>query len=54
MDDGKELCAEWQSLLENFRGVFTLGGWVRFAQWATETVPCSEERTIPQILTGLR
>ena len=26
MDDAKGLCSEWQSLLENFRGVFTLGG----------------------------
>jgi hypothetical protein len=53
MDDVKGLRAEWQSLLENFRGVFTLGGWVRFAQWATGTVLCSEEHTITQILTGL-
>ena len=53
MDDAKGLCSEWQSLLENFRGVFTLGGWARFAQWATGTVLCSEEHTITQILTGL-
>jgi hypothetical protein len=53
MDDVKGLCAEWQSLLENFRELFTLGGWVRFAQWATGTVLCSEEHTIMQILTGL-
>ncbi len=53
MDDAKGLCSEWQSLLENFRGVFTLGGWARFAQWITGTVLCSEEHTITQILTGL-
>ena len=49
----KRLCSEWQSLLENFHGVFTLGGWARFAQWVTGTVLCSEEHTITQILTGL-
>lgn len=53
MDDAKGLCSAWQSLLEDFRGVFTLGGWVRFTQWATGTVLCSEEHTITQILTGL-
>jgi hypothetical protein len=53
MDDVKELCSEWQSLLEHFRDVFTLGGWARYAQWATGTVLCSEEHTITQILTGL-
>ena len=53
MDDAKKLCAEWQALLENFREGFTLGGWARFAQWATGTVLCSEEHTITQILTGL-
>ena len=36
-----------------FRGVFTLGGWARFAQWVTGTVLCPEEHTITQILTGL-
>lgn len=53
MDDGKALCSEWQSLVEGFRGVFTVGGWARFAQWLTGTVLCSEEHTITQILTGL-
>ena len=53
MDDAKGLCSEWQSLLEGFREVFTLGGWARFAQWATGTVLCSEEHTITPILTGL-
>jgi len=53
MDDAKGLCSEWQSLLEGFRGVFTLGGWARFAQWVTGTVLCSVEHTITQILTGL-
>ena len=53
MDDTKGLWSEWQSLLANFRGTFTLGGWARFAQWATGTVLCSEEHTITQILTGL-
>ena len=53
MDDAKGLWSEWQSLLAQFRGVFTLGGWARFAQWATGTVLCSEEHTITQILTGL-
>ncbi|NLF08508.1 MAG: hypothetical protein GX594_11085 [Pirellulaceae bacterium] len=53
MVDAKELCSEWQSLLEHFRPVFTLGGWTRFAQWITGTVLCSEEHTITQILTGL-
>ena len=40
-------------LLAEFRGVFTLGGWARFAQWVTGTVLCPEEHTITQILTGL-
>jgi|WetSurMetagenome_2_1015567.scaffolds.fasta_scaffold121230_1 hypothetical protein len=53
MDDAKGLCSEWQSLLEYFRPVFTLGGWARFVQWATGTVLCSEEHTITQILMGL-
>ena len=53
MDDAKGLCSEWQSLLSEFRGVFTLGGWARFAQWVTGTVLCAEEHTITQILTGL-
>ena len=53
MDDAKKLCAEWQALLENFCEGFTIGGWARFAQWATGTVLCSEEHTITQILTGL-
>jgi len=53
MDDAKGLWLEWQSLLSEFRGVFTLGGWARFAQWVTGTVLCPEEHTITQILTGL-
>jgi len=53
MDDAKGLWSEWQSLLSEFRGVFTLGGWARFAQWVTGTVLCPEEHTITQILTGL-
>ena len=53
MDDAKGLWFEWQSLLSEFRGVFSLGGWVRFAQWVTGTVLCPEEHTITQILTGL-
>jgi len=53
MDDAKGIVSAWQSLLSEFRGVFTLGGWARFAQWATGTVLCSEEHTITQILTGL-
>ena len=53
MDDGKGLWSEWQSLLAEFRGVFSLGGWARFAQWVTGTVFCPEEHTITQILTGL-
>jgi hypothetical protein len=53
MDDAKTIYLEWQSLLENFHGIFTLGGWTRFALWATGTVLCSEEHTITQILTGL-
>jgi hypothetical protein len=53
MDDVKGLCSAWQSLLENFREVFTLGGWARFAQWITGMVLCSEEHAITQILTGL-
>ena len=53
MDDGKQLWSWWQSLLGSFRGVFTLGGWARFAQWVTGTVLCSEEHTITQILTSL-
>ena len=55
MDDAKELWSWWQSLLDAFREVFTLGGWARFAQWVTGTVLCPEEHTITQILsaTGL-
>ena len=53
MDDAKGLWSEWQSLLSEFRGVFTLGGWARFTQWVTGTVLCPEEHTITQILTGL-
>jgi hypothetical protein len=52
MDDAKRLWSEWQSLLSDFRGVFTLGGWARFAQWVTGTVLCSEEHTVT-ILTGV-
>ena len=53
MDDGKELWSEWQSLLGEFRGAFTLGGWARFAQWVSGMVLCAEEHTITQVLTGL-
>lgn len=53
MDDAKGLWSLWQSLLSAFRGVFTLGGWARFAQWGTGTVLCPEEHTITQILTTL-
>jgi hypothetical protein len=53
MDDAKGLWSEWQSLLSEFRGAFTLGGWARFAQWVSGTVLCPEEHTITQILTGL-
>jgi hypothetical protein len=53
MDDAKGIVSAWQSLLSEFREVFTLGGWARFAQWATGTVLCAEEHTITQILTGL-
>jgi hypothetical protein len=31
MIDIKELWPAWQSLLKKFRGVFTEGGWARFA-----------------------
>jgi hypothetical protein len=53
MDDAKGIVSAWQSLLSEFREVFTLGGWGRFAQWVTGTVLCPEEHTITQILTGL-
>jgi DDE superfamily endonuclease len=53
MDDGQQLWSWWQSLLVSFQSVFTLGGWARFAQWATGTVLCPEEHTITQILTSL-
>jgi len=53
MDNGKELCSWWQSLLEDFQPLFTRGGWVRFAQWTTGMVLCNEEHTITQILTAL-
>jgi len=53
MDDAKELWSWWQSLLDSFRVIFTLGGWARFAQWVTGTVLCCEEHTITQILTTL-
>jgi hypothetical protein len=38
MDDAKGLWSGWQELLSAFRGVFTIGGWARFAQWVTGTV----------------
>jgi hypothetical protein len=53
MDDAKSLWSEWQPLLSEFREVFTIGGWARFAQWVTGTVLCPEEHTITQILTSL-
>ncbi|OHB73570.1 MAG: hypothetical protein A2V70_20650 [Planctomycetes bacterium RBG_13_63_9] len=53
MDDGKELCRLWQSLLRDFRPQFARGGWVRFVQWVTGMVLCDEEHTITQILTSL-
>jgi len=53
MDDAKELWSWWQSLLGQFRPVFTLGGWARFAQWVTGTVLCPEEHTITQILSSM-
>ena len=53
MDDAKGIVSAWQSLLSEFRAVFTLGGWARFTQWVTGTVLCPEEHTITQILTGL-
>src|SRR3974377_374137 len=52
MDDAKGIGWQWQRLLAEFRGVFTLGGWARFAQWVTGTVLCAEEHTITQILTA--
>ena len=52
MDDAKELWSQWQELLSAFQGVFTVGGWARFAQWVTGTVLCPEEHTITQILTA--
>ena len=51
MDDVKGLWQDWQSLLGEFRAVFTLGGWVRFVQWVTGVVLDAEEHTITQILT---
>jgi hypothetical protein len=53
MDDAKGIVCAWQSLLSEFREVFTLGGWARFAQWVTGTVLCPEEHTITQILTAV-
>lgn len=53
MDDGKATCWWCQSLLERLRSQFTRGGWVGFVQWLTGTVPCDEEHTITQILTGI-
>lgn len=53
MDDGKELCRAWQSLLESYGPRFRRGGWVRFAQWVTTTVQCGEEHTITQDLTSI-
>lgn len=53
MDDVKELWSCWQTMLEEFKPLFTHGGWVRFVQWVTGTVLCAEEHTITQILTGL-
>jgi hypothetical protein len=52
MDDAKGIGWQWQRLLGEFHGVFTLGGWARFAQWVTGTVLCAEEHTITQILTA--
>lgn len=54
MDDVKELWTDWQSLLDGFRPVFTVGGWARFAQWVAGTVLDAEEHTITQILAGLQ
>ena len=53
MDDATVLGGWWQLLLGEFRPVFTVGGWARFAQWLTGIVLCAEEHTITQCLTGL-
>jgi hypothetical protein len=53
MDDARELVSLWQSLLDDFKPCFTRGGWVRFVQWVTGTVLCSEEHTVTQILTSM-
>ena len=53
MEDAKGLWRWWQSLLGAFEDVFTRPGWVRFVQWVTGMVLCSEEHTITQILTSL-
>jgi len=53
MEAATQLWGWWQLLLTIFAPVFTRPGWVRFAQWVTGMVLCSEEHTITQILTTL-
>lgn len=53
MDDARKLWSWWQSLLDEFRSVFTCGGWVRFVQWVTGMVLCPEEHTVTQILGSM-
>jgi hypothetical protein len=53
MDDARELWSFWQSLVSEFKPVFTRGGWVRFVDWVTGTVLCDEEHTVTQILTSI-
>lgn len=52
MDQATQLWTWWLSLLSPFAVVFTRPGWVRFVQWVTGMMLCSEEHTITQLLTG--
>jgi DDE superfamily endonuclease len=53
MDQAIQLWTWWLSLLSPFAVVFTRRGWVRFVQWVTGMVLCSEEHTITQLLTAI-
>jgi DDE superfamily endonuclease len=52
MDQATQLWTWWLSLLRPFAVVFTRPGWVRFVQWVTGMMLCSEEHTITQLLMG--
>ena len=53
MDRATQFWTWWVSLLSPFAPVFTRPGWVRFVQWVTGMVLCSEEHTITPVLTAV-